>query len=324
MISFRRVIFTVAICIAICSILLAAGCRNKQPHQPDINIYAMIRVPYNPYFEEMEKGIRETSIRSSINPVILEDEQVNKKGPDEISSELVRYRIRALLIVPEHLDMAVKNCIPVIKKANSLNIPVIFLHSPIDDQSMARHGATVECSISCDNRKGGELAAEYIVKKIKGKGKILILNGGTPGTSVQARYEGFRDYLKDSPEISTVTAGGDWEREASFKLCKSLFGKSGDFAAVFACADVMALGASDAAQFTGMNNMIIVGFDGTQQGITAIREGRINGTVTQSPYEIGKLGVENALRLIKGEKVPSRIYTTTELISRESLKLPFN
>ena len=297
-----RVIVISAICIMLCAVLAAAGCQKKPLKEPSINIYAMIRVPYNPYFEEMENGIRETAMKNSINPVILEDEQVNQKSPDEICSELVKYRIRALLIVPEHLDKAVKNCIPVIKKANSLNIPVIFLHSPIDEESMRAHGAMADCAISCDNRKGGALAAGYIVKKLKGSGKILLLNGGTPGTSVKARCDGFNSYLKDYPEIRTVVKGGDWERESAFSICKEMFKSSRDIRAVFTCNDLMALGASDAAQYTGMDKLVIVGFDGTQQGITAIREGRINGTVTQSPYEIGKLGVENALHLCKRRK----------------------
>ncbi len=313
-----------ALCIILCVLFAVAGCHKKPLQEQIFNIYAMIRVPYNPYFEEMEKGIRDTAQHCSINPVILEDEQINQKSPDEICSELVKYKIRALLIVPEHLDVAVIKCIPVIKKANSLNIPVIFLHSPIDDESMTAQGARAECSISCDNRKGGKLAAEYIIKKLKGRGKILILNGGTPGTAVDARNDGFNSYIKGYPEIRTVIEGGDWERESAFRICKDLFKTSRDIEAVFASNDLMAIGASDAAQFTGMDKLVIVGFDGTQQGITAIREGRINGTVTQSPYEIGKYGVENALRLVKGEKVPPLIYTTTELINRENLKLPFN
>jgi ribose transport system substrate-binding protein len=48
-----------------------------------------------------------------------------------------------------------------------------------------------------------------------------------------------------------------------------------------------------------------------------VRERRIDGTVDQSPFQIGKLAVESALKVIKGEKVPDRIFSTTRLITRD-------
>jgi ribose transport system substrate-binding protein len=92
---------------------------------------------------------------------------------------------------------------------------------------------------------------------------------------------------------------------------------------VFAFNDLMALGASDAARLRKLGHICIVGFDASEYGLKAIREGRIEGTITQDPFNMGKIGVESAERLIKGESVPQKIFTRTELVTREKMELPF-
>ena len=92
---------------------------------------------------------------------------------------------------------------------------------------------------------------------------------------------------------------------------------------VFAFNDLMALGVQDAAHLSHLDTMSIVGFDASEYGISAVKEGRIAATVTQSPYDMGKIGVEQATALASGEKVPPSIFTRTELVTKEQLEHPF-
>jgi len=92
---------------------------------------------------------------------------------------------------------------------------------------------------------------------------------------------------------------------------------NGDIKAVFAANDEMALGAVEAVSGAG-KNVIIVGFDATDDAIAAIKEGRMAATIAQQPDLIGSTAIENALKLIGGEAIPSSIPVEVTLITKEN------
>jgi ABC-type sugar transport system substrate-binding protein len=85
----------------------------------------------------------------------------------------------------------------------------------------------------------------------------------------------------------------------------------------------MAYGVLDAVDYTKIKKPIIVAFDGTESGKKMIEKGSFDAIVDQKPYEMGRMATEYALRLIKGEKIPSPGLTHTELITIESVTRPF-
>jgi len=76
-----------------------------------------------------------------------------------------------------------------------------------------------------------------------------------------------------------------------------------DVQAVFAQNDEMALGALRALQTAGKTGVIVVGFDGTADGVKAVEAGKLSATVAQMPDKIGMIGVDTADKVLKGEKV---------------------
>jgi ribose transport system substrate-binding protein len=85
----------------------------------------------------------------------------------------------------------------------------------------------------------------------------------------------------------------------------------------------MALGIIDAIDYTRIQKPLIVSYDATEKGLSMVEKGEIDALVDQKPGELGKMAVENALRLIKGESVASPQMTNTELVTKESLPRPF-
>jgi ABC-type sugar transport system substrate-binding protein len=91
--------------------------------------------------------------------------------------------------------------------------------------------------------------------------------------------------------------------------------------ALFACNDMMALGAIEAIAAAGKTGQIIVvGFDAIRDGRDAIKKGTMTGSVAQHPYEMGKIAVENAVKIINGEKLPDYMPVKIELITKANLK----
>jgi ribose transport system substrate-binding protein len=89
-----------------------------------------------------------------------------------------------------------------------------------------------------------------------------------------------------------------------------------DIKAVFAHNDEMALGAQKALEDAGMNGIIVVGFDATDDAVKAVKAGKMAATVAQQPDLIGSLGVETAIKVLNNENVDAFIPVELQLVTK--------
>jgi ABC-type sugar transport system, periplasmic component len=78
----------------------------------------------------------------------------------------------------------------------------------------------------------------------------------------------------------------------------------------------MALGAVRALQAAGKDKVLVVGFDGTDDGVKAVEKGKMAATIAQQPDQIGAIGVEIADKVLKGETVPANIPVPLKVVSK--------
>ena len=87
--------------------------------------------------------------------------------------------------------------------------------------------------------------------------------------------------------------------------------------ALFACSDLMALGAVEAIAAAGKTGkIVVVGFDAFSEARAAVNKGTMDATIAQSSYDMGKTAVENALKVIKGEKIQEDVSLKVELVTK--------
>ena len=97
----------------------------------------------------------------------------------------------------------------------------------------------------------------------------------------------------------------NWERDLGFTVFQNMLQAHGDIDALFACSDLMALGAVEAIAAAGRSGSIrVVGFDALDDARKMIEAGRMNASVAQSPRDMGRIAVESAARLLRGDAVP--------------------
>ena len=89
-----------------------------------------------------------------------------------------------------------------------------------------------------------------------------------------------------------------------------------DIKAVFAQNDEMALGAQKALEDAGLNDVLVVGFDATDDAIASVKDGKMAATIAQQPDLIGSLGIETADKVIKSETVDAFIPVELQLITK--------
>jgi ABC-type sugar transport system substrate-binding protein len=80
----------------------------------------------------------------------------------------------------------------------------------------------------------------------------------------------------------------------------------------------MALGAIQALEDAGMNDVVVVGFDATPDAATSILAGKLTATIAQFSYNMGAYGVKYALALANGEKIDANIDTGTQLVTTKN------
>lgn len=280
-------------------------------------IALVMKTANNPFFIEMQKGAEEAAKRLNVELVVQAAErEVDVEKQMQIVENLIQTRVNALCVTPS----GSREIVPAIDKANRAGIPVIIVDTRVDAKALAESGGKVATFIGSDNYEGGKLAGEFLAKKLGGKGKVAVLEGIPGHETGDSRMRGFRDALKATPGVEIVASQtANWERDQGFNVFQNILQSHPDVQAVFACSDLMALGAVEAiaaAKKTGQ--ITVVGFDATSEARDAILKGTVDASVAQSPAQMGALAVENAVKLLKGEQVNAEFVVPIKLITKEN------
>jgi ribose transport system substrate-binding protein len=113
----------------------------------------------------------------------------------------------------------------------------------------------------------------------------------------------------------------DWKSEPALKKMESMLNVHKDIKGVFCANDMMAFGAIRAIDSVGKTGEIVVAaYDNLKAAQEQIRAGRLHATIEQHPDRMGAMGVEYAVKAIKGEEIPAEIPVETDLVIADNLK----
>jgi ribose transport system substrate-binding protein len=281
-------------------------------------IALVVKTLNNPFFNDMQKGAEEAAKSLNVNLLVQAAErEVDVEKQMQIVENLIQSKVSALVITPS----GSKEIVPAIVKANRAGIPVVILDTRVNPQTLTEAGGKIAGFIGSDNFEGGRLAGELMVKALGGKGKVAVLEGIPGHETGDSRLKGFRQSIAQAPGIQIVSSQtANWERDQGYNVFQNMLQAQPDIQGLFACSDLMALGAVEAIAAAGKTGKIaVIGFDAFSEARDAVRKGAMVGTVAQSPAEMGRLGVESAARLLKGEKVQEEMTVKIQLITKDNL-----
>jgi ribose transport system substrate-binding protein len=261
----------------------------------------------NPYFVTLAEGAKTKAKELGYDLVVFDSQNDTAKELSNVEDAL-NQNVKALLLNPVDSDAARTG----IREAEAQKIPVLTL-------DRAANGITVTSHIASDNVAGGKLAGDLIVQQLNGKGNVVELQG-QPGTdAARDRSKGFHQAMATANGIKIVASQpANFDRTQGLNVMENIIQAHPKIDAVFAANDEMALGAIKAIQAANLK-IIVVGFDGTPDGIAAVKSGAMYATIAQQPSLIGSLGVEEADKVIKGQHVPASVPVPLKVISRKSL-----
>ena len=258
----------------------------------------------NPFFVTMKDGAESKAKELGYDLIVLDSQNDPSKELSNVEDLTVR-GVKAILINPTDSD-AVSNAI---RMANRSDIPVLTL-----DRGASR--GEVISHIASDNVAGGEMAGKYIMEKVGEQAKVIQLEGIAGTSAARERGEGFMKAVKGSQMDLLASQPADFDRTKGLNVMENLLAANPDVQAVFAQNDEMALGALRAVQASG-KQVMLVGFDGTDDGIAAVKRGKLAATIAQQPDQIGALGVETAVKVLKGEQVEKYIPVPLKVVAKQ-------
>jgi ribose transport system substrate-binding protein len=254
---------------------------------------------YNPFFIALKDGAKEAMDKVGGTLLESDSQQDVSKQIDAVESFIAR---KVDVILLNAVDS--KGVIPAVEAANKAKIPVVT----VDNDASGGNVATL---VASDNILAGKLCAQYMVdrfKKEKGKvsGNVVILDA-LPVTGVLQRLQGFYSVIKDFPEVRIVTTqNAQGNRSEGLTVMENVLQGFPQIDCVFAINDPSGLGALSAIEAAGREgDMFIVSVDGAKDAYQAIK--RVSAfafTAAQDPKAIGRIGVEMALKAMKGQKLP--------------------
>ncbi len=299
-------------------ILLLAGCTSVDQPSGTPRVALVLKTLNHPFFIDMKAGAEEAAGRLGLELIVQAAErELDVEKQMQIVENLLQTQLDVLCLTPS----GSRELIPAIEKANRAGIPVVTIDTRVDTSTAP--GLLIETFVGSDNYQGGRLAGEYVLGKL-GQAKVAILEGIPGHETGDARLRGFRDAVKDSEGIEIVASQpANWERDQGFTVFQNMLQAHPEIDTLFACSDLMALGAMEAIAAAGKEGQIrVVGFDALGEARQAIDEGRMLASIAQFPSEMGRIAVESAHKLLQGEKLAETLTVRIELVTKSDKAAP--
>lgn len=310
--------------IAAFLLLAAAGCNRSTPpaatggaSKPKVAL--VLKTLNHPFFVDMRRGAQEAADRLGVTlEVQAAEREIDVEKQMQIVENMIQTGVQALAITPS----GSREIVSALVKARDAKVPIIVVDTRVDEKAAADAGVKTETFVGSDNYEGGKLAGEFLIKVTGGTSRVAILEGIPGHETGDSRMRGFRDAVKDTPGIAIVASQpANWERDQGFNVFQNMLQAHPDIDSVFACSDLMALGAIEAIAAARKTGRIhVVGFDALEDAKKAIAAGSMDASVAQFPAEMGRAAIESAVKVIKGESLPANIRVKLELVTRDNVK----
>ena len=265
----------------------------------------------NPYFVTVVKGAEARA--KAINPnakvtAVSADYDLNKQFT-QIDN-----------FISAHVDLILLNAAdakaiePALKKAQAAGIPVIAV-----DVAAAGADATVQTN----NVKAGELACDYLVKKLGGKGNVIIENGPQVSAVID-RVNGCKAVLAKNPGIKLLSSDQDGKgsREGGMSAMQGYLTRFPKLDGVFTINDPQAIGSDLAAKQLNRSNIVITSVDGAPDIETALQSNTlVQASASQDPWAMAQKAVEIGYGVMNGKKpADPMVLLDPQLVTRDNVK----
>jgi ribose transport system substrate-binding protein len=277
-------------------LLLISGissCRQASEKKRSNKIAVVISTLNNPWFVVLGESAAARARELGYDAQIF-DSQNNSAKEAEHFDNIIAMGYDAILFNPTDSEGSVLN----VKRAKEAGIPTFCMDREINSRDAA---AT---QLLSDNFTGCVALGQYFVRQMNKKGNYVEILGLVGDNNTWNRSNGFHSVVDEFPELKMLARqSADFDRNKAMDVMETMMQANPGIEAVFCGNDAMALGAYQAVLAAGKADKIkIFGFDGSDDAVKAIADGKISATVMQFPVLMSRASADLADQYIKGKR----------------------
>jgi len=206
----------------------------------------------------------------------------------------------------------IKAMVPAVEKINAANVPLVNVSDRLA-------GGTAVAFIGTDDYSIAIETARTLLKAMGGKGNLVVLEGPDTIPSAMARLRGFKDALKEFPNVKVILSKNSlYARPPTAELFKSMLklNPPPQVDGVLAANDAMAFGAVEAFKEAKKPLPPIVGINASKEAVDFIKAGEMLASGDYNGLIEGCLGAEIAIRTLRQQPVPKEIMAKTAVVDK--------
>jgi erythritol transport system substrate-binding protein len=238
----------------------------------------------NPFFATEADGAAAKAKELGYETLVLvHDDDANKQN--QLIDTAIARKAAAIILDNAGADASIE----AVDKAKKAGIPSFLI-----DREINKTGVAVAQIVS-NNYQGATLGAQEFAKKMGEKGPFAELVGKESDTNAGIRSKGYHDVLDQFTELKIVAKqSANWSQTEAYSKMEAMLQAHPEIKGVISGNDTMAMGASAALQAAHRDDVVVVGFDGSNDVRDQIKAGKIAATVLQPAFEIAQLAVVEA------------------------------
>ncbi|PYF09771.1 erythritol transport system substrate-binding protein [Rhodobacter viridis] len=243
----------------------------------------------NPFFKAEADGAAAKAKELGYDTMVLvHDDDANKQS--ELFDSAIAAGVKAIVLDNAGADATVA----AVQKAKDAGIPSFLI-----DREITASGIAVSQIVS-NNYQGAQLGGEEFVKLMGEKGDYAELLGKESDTNAGIRSQGYHDIIDQYPDLKLVASQtANWSQTEAYTVMESMLQAHPEIKGVISGNDTMAMGAWAALEAAGRTDVVVVGFDGSNDVRDSIKKGGIKATVLQPAYAQAQMAVEQADKFLK-------------------------
>lgn len=291
---------------------LLVGCAEKKDSNAPKKMAIIISTLNNPWFVFLADNAAAKAKELGYETKIFDSQNNTALESDHFENALVS-GYSAILFNPTDADGSVVN----VRKAKAAGVPVFCMDREIN----ANDAATSQ--ILSDSYSGCVELAKFFVKQTNKKGKYVELLGLVGDNNTWARSQGFHSVVDNYPSLKMVAQqSADFDRNKAMEVMESIMQANPNIDAVFCGNDAMAMGAYQALAAAGKADKVkVFGFDGADDVISAIKDGKIAATGMQFPKVMAQTAAIYADEYLKGKKeFAQKLPVAVELVTKNNVE----
>lgn len=238
------------------------------------------------------------------------NEDVTKQTND--INDMIQSGIQCLIVNPVNSE----GCATAFAACEEAGIPVVTV------DRLAAGGFTA--AIVRDNEEMGRMVGECLLEELggadKASGKILEIQGTAGDQVMMARRDGFESVFKDVAGIEIVqSVNCDYARAKAVTATQDLLQANDGVVAIYGHNDDMAVGAAQVCAEKNLTDVKVCGVDGLMEAVKIFEEAKYVCTTMNDPATELRVGIDTAIKLIKGESVETEVDAGTGLINKDNV-----